>query len=109
MRKSIVGMSLLLVLNTGVALAQGAPSPTPSSAMKKGWNPTPTQRENMAKMHEQMAACLRSTKTMKECHDEMRKSCEALGKEGCPMMKWEHGKDMMRHKKMMHDESNGNP
>jgi hypothetical protein len=36
--------------------------------------------------HEQMAACLRSDKSMSDCHNEMKKNCrEAFGAEGCPM------------------------
>ncbi|MFM6927800.1 MAG: hypothetical protein ACKOX6_05010 [Bdellovibrio sp.] len=54
---------------------------------------TAEQRENMAKMHETMASCLRSTKTMKDCRAEMKTSCHDMGKENCPMgrhgMKWE--------------------
>ena len=60
--------------------------------------PTKEQREKMAGNHEKMAQCLRSEKTMKDCHDEMKKSCEEGGKEACPMMgKMGHG--MMKHKK----------
>ena len=59
------------------------------------------QREKMAVSHDKMAACLRSDKTMKQCHDEMRKACEAeMGPDACPMM--DH-KGMMGHHKMMKD------
>ncbi|MEK2643960.1 hypothetical protein [Bdellovibrio sp. BCCA] len=56
---------------------------------------TTTQRENMAKMHENMATCLRSNKAVNDCRAEMKTSCKDMGKEGCPMM---------MHDKMMHEE-----
>lgn len=48
---------------------------------------TKDQRAQMATVHEQMAACLRSDKTMSACHDEMKTACSAKnGENGCPMM-----------------------
>jgi hypothetical protein len=44
-------------------------------------------REKMAQVHEEIAACLRSDKSLQECHNEIMKSChEKLGEEGCRMM-----------------------
>ena len=54
--------------------------------------------EKMAGMHTTMAACLKSTKTVDECHQEMKKSCETLHGGKCPMaMKDGHmgGRGMM--------------
>jgi hypothetical protein len=52
-------------------------------------------RAKLAEVHEKMASCLRSDKPMKDCHDEMKKSCDE--DKNC--------KDMMMHqmdhKKMM--------
>jgi hypothetical protein len=49
-------------------------------------------REKMAALHEQLASCLRSDKSLAQCHSEMLKSCkEQLGSEGCPMMGMRHG------------------
>lgn len=50
---------------------------------------TTLQRENMAKMHESMATCLRSNKSVHDCRAEMKTSCKDMGKEGCPSM---HGR-----------------
>lgn len=48
---------------------------------------SPEDRQKMAQMHSQMAACLQSTRPMSECHQEMMKSCQGMmNKEGCPMM-----------------------
>lgn len=38
---------------------------------------TKEQRVKMADMHDKMAACLRSDRAMKDCHDEMKMSCDA--------------------------------
>lgn len=51
--------------------------------------PTPTKemRERMALLHEQMAACLRSDKSIDECRTEMMKHCHAtMGNQGCTRM-----------------------
>jgi hypothetical protein len=55
----------------------------------------------MAQMHMQMADCLKSDKSMGECHEEMEKSCmDTMGKDGCPMMK--HKMKMKRGGMMKH-------
>lgn len=65
--------------------------------MKTGKMPkmewTAMQRENMAKMHESMATCLRSNKAVGDCRAEMKTSCSDMGKD-CPMMH-EKGDRMM--------------
>lgn len=45
---------------------------------------TKEQRAVMADHHEKMAACLRSDKPMKQCHEEMEKHCKEAGA-NCPM------------------------
>jgi hypothetical protein len=56
-------------------------------------------REKMAQLHEQMAACLRSDKSVATCHSEMMKNCqEQLGSEGCrAIAAASHGMDGRRH------------
>ena len=52
-------------------------------------HPTPSKedREKMAQMHEKMAACLRSDKSVQDCHRDMMKQCrESMGDEACMMM-----------------------
>lgn len=74
---SITG--ILLITLSGAAFA--ANPPTSASA------PTKEMREKMAVLHEQMAACLRSDKSLSECRAEMQKSChEMMGSRGCAMM-----------------------
>ena len=55
---------------------------------------TPEQREKMASAHEKMAVCLRSDKPLKDCHDEMKKTCRDVMGGECPMMK--HGGKMKK-------------
>ena len=67
----------LAIAATNLCAAQGQP-PAPSKEM----------REKMAAAHEKMAVCLRSSRDIAECRTEMRKSCQAMGEHGCPMMAW---------------------
>lgn len=58
---------------------------------------TAEQRVNMATAHENMAACLKSDKTLEACHSEMQESCKStMGNQGCFMMKHEK---MMKQRK----------
>lgn len=64
--------------------------------------------DKMAEMHKKMAECLRSDKTMSECHEQTIKECP-MAKEGhCPMMDepgmgW--GRKHHRGKMMNNDEN----
>lgn len=72
-----------LVVSTNV-FAVDATKEAEKAAVKA---PTKEQRLKMAEMHEKMAACLKSDRTIKECRSEMMKSCEESGgKNGCSMM-----------------------
>jgi hypothetical protein len=48
--------------------------------------PSKQDREQMAKLHEHMAACLRSDKTMRDCHEAVRKECQDTMGDKCEMM-----------------------
>jgi len=66
--------------NTPVAALKRAPVPSLDASAKE-------MRERMATLHEQMAACLRSNKSISECHSEMLKHCKAMiGNQGCSRM-----------------------
>lgn len=60
--------------------------------------PTKEERAQMADMHSKMAECLRSEKSMKDCHEEMKANCPMM-KDGkaCPMGMDHHGH--MHHSK----------
>lgn len=48
--------------------------------------PTKEERMKMADAHTKMAECLKSDKTMKDCHKEMMDSCKEATGGKCPMM-----------------------
>lgn len=98
-------MVCMIGLMGTVALGQ-ASSNSPKPTDPKGGPTNIVDREKMASMHEKMASCLRGTKSINECHDEMHASCQqAMGPGGCPMM---GGPRMMDrpHRRMMQP---GNP
>lgn len=69
----------LMMALTSAAFAANPPT-TPST-------PTKEMRERMATLHEQMAACLRSDKSISDCRAEMRQHCQAMmGSQGCTRM-----------------------
>ncbi len=60
--------------------------------------PTKEQRMKMAEAHTKMAECLKSEKTMKDCHTEMMTSCKEANGGKCPMMGGGMGKMMGKGK-----------
>jgi hypothetical protein len=76
-KSSYVLIAGITLLSSGLALAQ---SDTAQSA------PSPAARQQMAAVHEKMAACLKSDQPMSECRAEMWKSCNEMKEAGCPMM-----------------------
>ena len=80
--------TLALIFGTSAALAAEPPSQGHPTMSKE-------QREKMATIHDQIAACLRSEKPVADCHKEAMKSCQdMMGKDWCSMMH-EHGHDHM--------------
>lgn len=53
---------------------------------------TREQREEMAKVHERMAAYLRSDRPMQECHDELWQGCQGAGGPAGMGPMWRHGR-----------------
>lgn len=68
----------------GQAMSSDAPGGAPAKA------PSPEQRAKMAAAHERMAACLRSSRPIQECHGEMRAACKESGGQ-CGMGHHGHG------------------
>jgi hypothetical protein len=74
----------------GLVIARGTVAAVPDPQAE----PSAEVRQQMAAIHEQMAACLRSDKALSACRAEMMKSCqEQLGSE-CRMLG--HGSDAGR-------------
>ena len=65
-----IAIGLLLALAANLANAGGETAATDSA-----------QREKMAQKHEKIAACLRSTRPMKECMQEMS-GCKRMAEQG---------------------------
>jgi hypothetical protein len=51
----------------------------PEGMADKAKGPSPEKRAKMAAAHERMAACLRSTRPIQECHSEMKSACKESG------------------------------
>ena len=86
-------------------LALGADTAHKHDEMKGGAAMTLEHREKMAGAHEKMAVCLRSDRPMRECKEEMMKTCkENMGTQGCPMMDGKMNHEMNRSM-MNHDEA----
>ncbi len=78
-----------VILLTAAAVWAADP---PASASTAQAAPSKETREKMATLHEHMAACLRSDKSISDCRTEMMKSCrETIGPQGCQMMGKAHG------------------
>src|SRR5690349_9511765 len=79
--RAVLAMGALLLCTNAWS---GDPAPAGSDSQAA---PSKELREKMAAMHEQMATCLRSDKTVAECRKEMMQSCRhTMGSDACPMM-----------------------
>ena len=84
--------TLALILGAGAAISADPASQSHPTMSKE-------QREKMATIHDQIAACLRSDKSVADCHKEAMKSCQdAMGKDWCSMMHEHSGNHMMEPK-----------
>lgn len=85
--RGLTGTILLAVASMTLAAEPPADQTAPSREM----------RDQMAAVHQRMAACLRSDKPIAECREEMRQNCaKFMGKQGCPMMGGMQGRMMPR-------------
>lgn len=89
LNRTFIGLfatALLAAAGTAIAAGPAAAAHGPSKEM----------REKMAVVHEQMAACLRSIKSITACRAEMMQHCREIAPGGCPGMG-----SGMRHHRMM--------
>lgn len=78
-------MKITILLFALISLSSYAET-KPKNKMMPMMEATKEQRDNMAKIHEKMAECLRSDKTLQDCHAEMKNSChESMGNDACQM------------------------
>jgi hypothetical protein len=86
MFKKHLALALLATISSTVSYAAENQKPSTESGTRP--QVSTETRQKMATLHEKMAACLRSDKTIQECRTEMRDSCHAmLGKDMCPMLR----------------------
>ena len=92
--------TLILALTASIVLGSFFAQAQSAKGMKSMSAPTKEQREEMAKVHEQMATCLRSDKPIQECHEEMMKNHPRMNgmMDNCPMRN-KPGMNKMMHKK----------
>ncbi len=89
----------MIIAGAGSVFAADEPPAAPPAPSKE-------MREQMAAVHEKLAACLRSDKAFASCRDEMRKNCqEMMGEQACPMM----GMGMGMQDQMMKQRPSGTP
>ena len=79
--KLILRSLMVSIVLSGVTAAMAEDKPQPPATAE----PSKEAREKMAVMHEKMAACLRSDKSIADCRNEMRAYCQQMGPGGCPM------------------------
>lgn len=95
--KGALGWLMVLMLAAATpALAdshgsQGKGKGKTEAAGKSATGPSAESRAEMAAAHEKMAACLRSTRPIGECHAEMKKN-HHHGDHGCDCSGCDHGK-----------------
>ena len=81
----------LALLPMGMVWSADAAGPAAAQAA-----PSKELREKMASLHDQMAACLRSEKSVAECRTQMMQGCRDIGSQACPMMGRGSGMGMAR-------------
>jgi hypothetical protein len=78
--KLILRSLMVSIVLSGVTAAMAEDKPQPPATAE----PSKETREKMAVMHEKMAACLRSDKSIADCRNEMRAYCQQTPG-GCPV------------------------
>ena len=94
-----IAVALLFVLlvfgNAKAETKAKAPNASPHSTM------SPEMKKDMADMYQKMADCLKTEKSMQECHKDVMKDCPVAKATGhCPIMEGMMGKGAMKHGKM---------
>lgn len=95
----LIGSVAALIGATTSFAADTPPSATAPAAQSAAPAPilSKAQREKLAALHEQMAACLRSDSALADCHAQMQQACrESMGSTGCPGLGRRMGPGMHR-------------
>ncbi len=96
--------ALALILSLSLPTIVMAQTKNKASSSQMQTEQSPEMKKNMADMYQKMADCMKTDKSMDDCHQEVMKDCPVAKETGsCPLMdgmngKMHHGK--MNHKKM---------
>ncbi|MGE4132560.1 MAG: hypothetical protein AB7F86_13035 [Bdellovibrionales bacterium] len=93
----IAGLALCvgLVIGTAACAANAKKADATSASQDQSSNLSSDQRKSMAEMHQKMAECLKSDKSLQECQNQMRQTCQR-----CDGMMWHQGMMGRHHGKM---------
>lgn len=98
---NIAARSLVILLSlsfTSLANAEGKGKSAHSQAMNMD---SPEMKKDMADMYQKMADCMRTDKTMQDCHKEVMKDCPVAKATGhCPIMEGMKPMEGMKHGSM---------
>ncbi len=77
---------LFIALLIASSIHSTSKAQTPATDSTASMNESLDQRSQMADLHQTMAICLRSSKPMTDCHEEMKASCKMnMGEDSCMM------------------------
>lgn len=94
-------LSVAISIPTSVMAQAKAKSPANQTQAE----PSPEMKKNMADMYQKMADCLKTEKSMHECHKEVMKDCPMAKENGsCPLMEGMKGMEGMKSMNMDHSE-----
>ncbi len=96
--------AIALILSLSLSTVVMAQTKNKAATSQMQTEQSPEMKKNMADMYQKMADCMKTDKSMNDCHKEIMKDCPVAKETGsCPLMdgmkgKMNHGK--MNHKKM---------
>lgn len=85
--KSFVIFVAVVIISSPFAFGSGKNNKATTKTVKSSWiSMSPETRTQMADMHQKMADCLKSDKSISECRDNMVANCPMMKDGSCPMM-----------------------
>ena len=85
--RALLTLVVVALVSAPVLAADKAKPKQDSSVQTNEWvNMSPETRKQMADMHQKMADCLKSDKSILECRDSMMANCPMMKNGRCPMM-----------------------
>lgn len=95
-------LAMVLSLSTSTVVLSQTKSKTSANSQAQAVQ-SPEMKKNMAEMYQKMADCMKTEKSMHDCHKEVMRDCPVLKETGsCPLM---NGMEGMSHGKMKHSKA----